>query len=235
MLMGHPVPGKRKSADIVAAFIEGAPKDAVGNVFYGVTDGNYAAWLRAKASGEPWFYCDNSYLDQARGTQFRVTRNALQHTGQGTTDGKRLEAIGVEVEPVRAEKGFALIVLQSDVYMRWVVEHAGDWPGWIARALRTEPAVKWRRWSSDKPSTSETLRADLLGARLLLTHSSAAAVLAVLAGVRVRVWPVSAAHCFNNAPVASDGERWRWASVLADNQFLLSEMRDGTAWRMLHG
>lgn len=233
MLTGHPVPGKRKSADLIAAFIAGAPKSAKGHVFYGVTETNVDAWRKVRASGEDWFYCDNSYLDAVRGQQFRVTKNALQHNGQGQTDGKRLAKIDVELEHYRANEGYVLVIPQSEGFMRLVVNSAGNWLEHQMMPLAQPFMV--RPWSPDKPKLASTLRRDLMGARLLLTYSSAAAVAAVLAGVRVVCSEDCAAHCFSGVKVSSDAERWRWAGVLADNQFSLDEFRNGTAWSYLHG
>jgi hypothetical protein len=238
MLIGFPVPGKKKSADLVAAFITGAPKDARGAVFYGVTEGNVAAWRAARAAtahGDDFYYIDNSYFDCVRSEQFRVTKNAIQHPGAGESDGKRFAKLALEVEHYRAPKGYVLVVPQSDVFMQLVVRAPFDWSAAIARQFAHEPAVKWRPWSSDKLAIQKTLRQDLEGAKLLVTHSSAAAVSAVLMGVRVSVSPMSCAHCFSDKEVSSDAKRWQWASVLADNQWTVDEFRDGTAWSMLNG
>lgn len=232
MLIGHPVPGKRKSSDIVQAFIAGAPNDAQGHVFYGVTEGNVDAWRKARASGQDWFYCDNSYFDPVRGTQFRVTKNRLQHDGQGVSDGKRLARIRVEIERWRANVGYALVIPQSDGFMRLVAGERGDWLYDVTHSGLGPFRV--RAWSSDKPKLASMLRHDLMGARLLVTYASAAAVTAVLAGVRVLCSKDCAAHCFSGGATPSDDERWRWAAVLADQQFSLEEFRDGTAWNAVN-
>jgi hypothetical protein len=76
-----------------------------------------------------------------------------------------------------------------------------------------------------------------VNAHALITWSSAAAVMAVLAGVPVVTMGPCAA-----APMAGDiadvenlpqPERESWAGVLADNQWTLDEMRAGKAWEAL--
>lgn len=231
----HPVPGKTKSKMLCEAFAAGAPRDAVGNVFYGVKAGNSAAWqqalFRAEKFGEPFFVIDNSYFDPTRGTQFRVTRNGLQHTGLGETDGTRFSAVGLPIVPWRNwyRGGHVLVVEQSEDHM---VRMVGE-PHWLRDnverlAERGLKPFKWRRWTADKPNAQMTLAEDLAGAQVVLTHTSAAAVMAVLAGVPACCSPKCAAFGMTNIP---DETRRRWAGVLADNQFTIDELKDGTAWK----
>jgi hypothetical protein len=234
MLTACPVPGKKKSAELVAAFIAGAPKDATGLVFYGVTEGNISQWRAALSGREDWYYIDNSYFDAVRGLQYRVTKNRIQHDGEGDTDGKRFARLGIPVGPARllAEDSYVLCVPQSEPFMRLVIEYRGDWIEDMKAGLRLQGPFRVRQWSSDKLAIQRTLPQDLEHARMVLTHSSAAAVSAVLAGVPVLVSPYSCA--FRQATVNDKTERRRWAGVLADNQFDLAELRNGHAWRTLH-
>ncbi len=238
----YALPGKQKSLDICTAFAEGCGGTLITDnhyrpgpaMFYGVSTKNEHIWRSVRANKDEFWYSDNSYFDAVRTKQFRVTKNRYQHDGQGTSDGKRFARLGIEVEHYRANEGYVLVVPQSDQFMHVVVGYEGEWLEHIAAKLPQEAAVKIRPWSSDKPGLQKTLRADLMGAKHLVTYSSAAAVQAVLAGVRVTCSENCAAYCFSGAMVASDAERWRWASVLADNQFDLAELADGTAWRMLN-
>lgn len=229
MLIGHPVPGKEKARVLVQAFIDGAPSNAEGAVFYGMVPSMQQAVQSAWSSGKPWYWIDNSYIDDARGQYFRVTKNRLQHDGSGDTDGKRLAALGVQIEPRRRGGDYALAIEQSEMFMRYVV--AQD--GWLSKALYGLGPVKIRPWSSDKPRLLTTFAADLRRANVLVTYSSAAAVEAVIAGVPVVVGKDSAAYCMNGS-LPSEDERARWAGVLADQQFTLAEMRSGYAWEVLN-
>lgn len=236
-LKARPVPGKMKSAMLCDAFIAGAPRDAEGSVFYGVKAGNFKAWQqalnRAEKFGVPFYTIDNSYFDPTRGTHFRVVRNGLQHTGLGETDGQRFDAIGLPLAPWRKweDGGHVLVIEQSEDHM---VRMVGE-PRWlrvnIARfAARGLGPFKWRHWTADKPKAQATLAADLAGAQIVLTHTSAAAVMAVLAGVPACCSPKCAAFGMTYIP---DENRRCWAGVLADNQFTIEELKDGTAWRKL--
>lgn len=230
-LTAHPVPGKNKSAALCAAFIAGAPKSATGHVFYGVKDTNASVWRRVLASGEDYYFIDNSYFDATRGDQFRVTHNALQfrNARRRYSDGKRWEALGLEIQPWEDRtRGYWLAIEQSDVFMK----HSVREPRWYFNTVRnlraTGEPVKVRPWNPDKTKVQKTLRADLEGARALVTHSSAAAITAALAGIPFVVSPESA--IYGMEPI----ERFQFMRVLADAQYTLDEMKSGFAWAMIH-
>lgn len=224
MLIPIPIPGKQKSFDICNAFIAGAPAHADGFVFYGVNETNLFQYRSAKAGGRDVYVIDNSAFDCVRGVQFRVTKNRYHHRGGGTTDGKRFAALGLKVaEPLLGERGdVTLAVEQSPSYMKCV---AND-PTWLGRMW--VPHTFTRAWNRDKKAAMSTLADDLKHARLTVTHSSAAAVESLLAGVPVLVSPMS--PCYG-VPME---DRLRLFGVLADNQFDMTEIRNGTAWKALN-
>lgn len=231
MLIGYPVPGKAKAKMLCDAFIAGAPRNAEGAVFYGVKQGNHADWLRVKAKGIPYWFIDNSYFDQTRGTQFRVTHNALQWHGHAASSGARWGRIASPILPWQEDRaGYILVCPQSEDHMRFTLGYQGDWLKDILGVYgRAGYDVRIRAWSADKPHLMRSLADDLAHASVLITHTSAAAVMATLAGIPVICDPQCAAHGIDPA-----GDRLWWARALADNQFTLDEMKDGTAWAMLH-
>jgi hypothetical protein len=226
-------PDKEKSRRVLEAFTAGCGGRMANTTaralepgaaaFYGVRAPWLHLWEQAKREGRDWYYLDNSYFDCARELQFRVTKNALQHTGRGVSDGKRFAALGIEIKPMR-EDGENVIVCPSSVeFMRAV---AGD-PGWLDRVTRNlrrqykSGCVIVRTKQEKRP-----LLVDLERARLLVTWASAAAVTALLQGVPVMCAPeCCATYAQDRAP---------WAAVLADNQWTLAEIRNGTAWRTLN-
>lgn len=237
-LKAWPVPGKVKAADICAAFVAGAPKTTTGHVFFGVKDSNAHAWKKVLASGEPYYFIDNSYFDSVRGgsaitsaDQFRVTCNAIQvqDARRRFSDGKRWAALGLEILPWQArEKGHWLLIEQSDIFMK----HSVREPRWYFNTLTnlraTGEAIRVRPWNPDKTKIQKTLAADLAGARAVVTHSSAAAITGALAGVPFVVSPESAIYGMEPQ------ERFQVMRVLADSQFTVDEMRSGFAWAMIH-
>lgn len=242
-----PVIGKKKSLDICLAFVHGCG-GKIGTTFrggqtffYGVDESNADAFDDAKASGEPWYYCDNSYFDSSRQQYFRITTNRLQHSGNGVSDGKRFAELGIEIAPWRSAGEHIVLCPQSDSFMRNLAGYPGDWTEDSMRALgeATRRPVIVRGWTPNKGVASSTLAADLEGAHALMTWSSAAAITAILAGVPAIVgsrdcaaWVMTeGASGIENLVTPPD--RLRWASVLADNQFTLDEMRNGFAWKQL--
>jgi hypothetical protein len=251
-LIACPVPGKRKSAELCQAFIDGAgaagrASDAA--VFYGVTDANRADWDAVRAAGRDWYYIDNSYFDVSRGSHFRVTRNRMQHNGRGHSNGNRFAALGVPIAPWQSAGRHLVLCPQSDEFMRlagfrgnWLEDTLALLHGVGKQGVVDRPIVS-RGWQSDKKALAATLADDLRDAWALVTWSSAAAVTAVLAGVPVFVgspdcaaWEMSGRGLFNSPERAfpSADERLLWASVLADNQWTVDEMRSGFAWNMLN-
>lgn len=229
-LIAIPVPGKAKSKMLCDAFITGAPKSATGTVLYGVKATNAEAYRAMRRAGGDFYAVDNSYFDQTRGTMFRVTKNAFQCTAQldDETDVTRFAATGAVIEPVVHRKGYVLIVEQSQDHMDYVAEDAGTFYA-LTKYLRAKRNTRTRAWRADKPTLMDTLAQDLGGADMVATHSSAAGVMAVLAGIPVQCSPFCVAY-----GIRPWDDRLRWAGVLADNQFTLDEMKDGTAWRKLN-
>lgn len=245
----YPVANKAKSADICAAFVagcggavaRGSPQLLPGPAFfYGIDSSNEHLWRECRADlGREFYYCDNSFFDKTRQTYFRVAKNRLQHPGTGISDGHRFRALGIEIKPWRASGDTVLVCPQSDHFMRCVVGYPGEWlPGVVAAAAEfSGKPVKVREWGRDKAKLARSLAADLESAAALVTWSSAAAVTAVLAGVPICVGADSAAgpmagplQDLNNLPRP---ERENWAGVLADAQWTIAEMADGTAWKVL--
>ncbi len=229
MILACPVRGKQKSVDLCNAFVQGAPKSATGFVFYGVNETNMADWLMAQKSGHPWYYIDGSYFDCVRGKQFRVTKNRIQVDAScgGPTDGKRFAKLGLSVKPHRPMRGYVLAVEQSPSFMRDIAKDPRWLTGLIIVAESIGHEVEIRPWARDKRKAQATLKADLQGARYVITHSSAAAVEALLEGVSVVTSLMSA--------VANiDEERKLFAmGVLADNQWTIGEIKSGEAWAWL--
>lgn len=228
-----PVVGKKKSADLCAAFAMRAPATAEGYVFFGVNETNYDVWRSVRRKGLPFYYIDNSYFDAARGEQYRVTRNAVQMPAdrirEARSDGARFAALGCEIKPwFDAREGHWLVVEQSPGFMKLVAEHA-TWLTQTVNEVKRSSAhpVKFRSWDPDKLKVQASLPADLVGARTVVTHSSAAAITGALAGVPFLVSPMSAIYSMQPF------ERLHFVQVLADNQWSIDELRAGNAWEAL--
>jgi hypothetical protein len=242
----YPVAGKRKSFEICLSFarscggqIAGAYRDGTA-FFYGVDASNLDLYQRARAAGD-YFYCDNSVFDSERQQRFRIARNRLQHNGLGQSDCRRFNALGIAIRDWATRGEHIVVCPQSDFFMRDVVGYDGNWLDYVrARlALVTDRPLRIRPWNRDKGALSATLKDDLAGAHALVTWSSAAAVTAVLEGIPVVVMsdecvarPMSGTLDQIEDLPRPDGRR-NWAGVLADNEWTLREIADGTAWGSL--
>lgn len=258
MVIAYPVANKQKSLDICRAFVAGCggvvthkaaylEKGDAPAFFYGVDASNVHIWEQVRREKRDFYYCDNSYFDATRQTYFRVTKNRIQHSGEGPSTGERFAALNIPVEVTRCEpNGHIVFCPQSDWFMRAIVDYSAEPGAWLRdaqahfRSFAPEHPQRARHWESDKAKLARSLPDDLVGAWALVTHSSAAAVTALLSGVPVFCATESAAY-----PMSStlgqvgkvvllmhweESSRRAWAGVLADNQWTLEEMRTGKCW-----
>lgn len=231
----YPQPGKQKALMVCHAFAAGV-RSAGGKAevcattphalldgdafFYGVRPFNAHLWAQCREKGRTFFYCDNAYFDSTRERYFRVTRNAIQHTGRGRSDGQRFAALNIPVKPMRRLGSVVVAAAQSAEFMATV----GD-PDWLPRRVSEFRAAGHQVLIRHK-GEARPLKQDLERARLLVTWSSAAAVTALLEGVPVEC---SAQCCAHDV-----AERKTWAGVLADQQWTLREMERGICWKALN-
>ncbi len=212
--------------------------------FYGVV-GIERMFHEARKRVERWYYVDNAYFDAARGTHFRVGVDAQQASGLETPDWPRAKALGLAVKPWTRNGRHVLVVMQSDHFLRHVGGFAGGGMEYQQQVLGelkkyTDRPMVVRHWLRDKTERARTLQQDLAGAWALVTHSSAAANEALLAGVPVFLTGPSAALPMGLSQLSAieyprrcEG-REAWAAALAGRQWTLDELREGTAWRTLH-
>ncbi|HYH39914.1 MAG TPA: hypothetical protein VD860_16960 [Azospirillum sp.] len=237
------------SATVCAAFAAGCGAPVVppypllpGDVaMYGCLRGLRPTLIQAQREGRRWLYLDNGYFRPGHyDGYYRVTRDALQHDGSGTATPHRWERLGLSIAPWRAGGGHVVVCPPSDIFAGLM---GFDARRWLANTLdtllrHTDRDVRIRE-KTKKPG--RPLAADLAGAWALVTHSSNAAVDALLAGVPVFCTNPCGAYRLGEPELKKiesprrpdDREQWAWN--LAANQWTLSEMADGTCWRMLNG
>lgn len=243
----YPQPGKEKSRVILDAFAAGcggclgaAPLDrARAAAFFGVVG---IETLFEEARKGDWFYGDNSFFDSGRGKFFRFARGAFQISTLQRPDHGRRRRLGIEVRPWRKTGEHVLVVEQSEHFLGLVGQKPATWLGAIVAMIesRTDRPIRVRRWTRDKAKAASTLGEDLKSAWALVTHASAAANEALIAGVPVFVAgqcaavPMASGSLWNiDEPALPDG-REDWAAGLAASMWTLEELRNGTAWRTLN-
>lgn len=221
-----------------------------GACFYGVTADTLELVRAAWRCGQPWWYVDHAYF--GRGEYYRVTRNALQHSGTGASDGRRLRRLSIEIQPWRSGGRHILVCPQSERWHEWLMD--GDTPqAWAERVtaeLRKHtdrPIVVRYKPQIGLPVPDAVVEAKrqldeaFEDCHAVVVHQSGVGIQAAIAGVPVfalGAGAVSPMACDDLAqieqPLRPDG-REAWAAVLADNQWTLAEMADGTMRRMLDG
>lgn len=231
----------RGCGGLVAAPVKVLDGDAF---FYGVAPSTLEIFKQVRTDlKRNWFYCDNSYFDCVRQKQFRITKNAMQICDPGYPDYNRLKNLGIKVEPWR-KSGRNVMIVESSPWHMELVGHT-TWTKDVIRCLRgyTERPIVVRKWERDKAKASSTFIDALKDTWAVVTHSSAAAITAALAGVPVFVpcahaaFPVSSgmlAH-IENPRYNHIVSREEWAAGLASNQWTLEEISNGTAWGVLNG
>ena len=246
----YPTPGKAKALMICDAFARGAsgavrdPRHGAqpgAAFFYGVVDATARIFNTVRDEGRDWYYADNAYFDRGRQAYFRVAKNAFQLSKIVPGDYKRLDRAGVKIKPWRTTGEHVVVCEQSAAFMR-LCGYEGDWTSEVLAQLKqvTSRPVRLRAWNRDKGKMMATLKADLVGAWALVTHMSASANEALLAGVPVFVTGPCAALPMSNTtwqhidnPVLYEG-REEWAAGLVANQWTLDEMKSGKCWRDLN-
>lgn len=252
-LYAYPQPGKDKSRRLLSAFAEGAGGElrepwhgisfiqdrSCASAFYG-TVGIESLFAAAREMND-WYYLDNAYFDRARERFFRISRNALQRAALAP-DFKRLKQLVIEISPWRRAGAHVLVVEQSEYFMREIARRPLEqWRGEVLETLRrhTDRPIRIRAWQRDKSKASSSLVQDLAGAWAVVTHASAAANEAVLAGIPVFLTGQSVALPMGlsqleqiESPRRPDGRR-EWAAQLAASQWTEEEMRSGVAWESL--
>lgn len=245
--------GHAHSLTVASAFASGSGLPLVGvdnglqpgGVFtYGNLRGLKPILDRAIAEGRDWYYADRGYFLATAGNDysgyFRVTRNAYQHDGRGDATPKRWEQLGKLLLPWKRDGDHVLVCPPSSGLASLRGFDADAWLQGVLAVLAgsTDREVRVRAKPGKTPP--EPLSQALAGAHAVVTHSSNAAVDAVVAGVPVFCTAPCAAHVMGSpdlrridTPSYPDREPWAWN--LAAAQWTLAEMRDGTCWRELNG
>jgi antitoxin (DNA-binding transcriptional repressor) of toxin-antitoxin stability system len=206
-----------------------------------------ADWQRAIMQSpvvEDWYEVDHGYWRRLE--YHRIQHRKLWCDGLGEPDYARLDRLGVEIQPARKSGRQVVIALQSpEFYARWTGLDLRHYTAKMVRqvraatgrpvVLRHKPMGRLRR----QPPLGEQLR----NTWLLVTHSSAAALDALAAGVPVIVTEKTfcaarLATTFDrieNPYRPSQDERRELFARIAGHQYTLDEMRSGEAWERLSG
>lgn len=245
MIVGVWNPKKRKAWKLLNAYVEvlggqvrlaselrGARSDHL--VFYGVDEVTRPAFEGVKHRRN-FTYIDNGYFGSKyhgnKDPLYRITRGATQHSGLGTSDGRRFRSLGIRIEPWRRSGDHVLIALQS---AWWFSRHHIDRAEWIIATTETVRQLTGRpvivRDKPDRLNPGAPVSDLLAGCWCVVTHSSNVAVDAIVRGIPAIVLGASAARPMAGHKLGhvieppTPGGREQWAGVLADNQWTRAEI-----------
>jgi len=249
--------GQGKNVKICQAFAQGCGAPIVppypllpGDVFmFGCLRGLLPTLRQAQREGRDWLYGDNGYFRPGRRISdkgfYRITRNAMQHDGSGDFPPNRWEALKMPPIAPWRKTGSHIVVCPPARLLAGILDFDAD--AWLADTLAklraaTDRQLRVRRkmsWKEVMANAGPTLAEDLLDCWALVTHSSNAAVEALLAGVPAFCTNRCAAYRMTlhdpeqieTPAMPEDREQWVWN--LAANQWNLEEMRNGICWREL--
>jgi hypothetical protein len=244
MIYAYANPAKSNSLSVCEAFCRGVgsgamlvtdlkPRDGEA-FFYGVQPPLLPAWNHVQANDLPYIYADNGYFKSRwqGGDYLRLTRNALQHTGLGQSDGKRARDLGVQLR-FRRRGGVPLVALQSEWWYKFNGTTLKDWLDETLSLMDKSGWPKPEVRSKDEAGTPVNWK----GTCAVVTHSSNMAVDAIVRGIPAVTSGVSPAAGINTLDDWPDlslpPDIQQWVGVLADNQWTLTEIKDGTAWKAL--
>lgn len=190
-----------------------------GVAMYGIQPEFFPLWLETRIQGREFYYIDNAYLTpgHAENKFVRITRNRLQCTGYGESDGERLKIH----EPIKIQPGREysladdkilpiLITCQSGW---WYVQHGTTLTAWLNAIVeelrlitdrpikvRLKPKAKYLQPPNTQlaidvvpPDAQIPFEKDLANCWAVVTHSSNTAVEAIIAGIPAFITGDSAA------------------------------------------
>lgn len=199
------------------------------------------AWLaariipRAHNERRPYFHFDNGYVLPARGGSvgtYRICYRGMSPVLLADAPAERAAALPMRLMPWRPSGTHVLLALPGADFGCAIGLDMAAWAATAEERIRshTDRPIVVRPRHAARP-----LAQDLPDAWALVTHSSNAAVDAVLAGIPVFVEPTSAAAPVGNLDLAdlerpAMPEREPWLRSLACQQFTLAEMQSGEAY-----
>lgn len=196
---------------------------------YGILRGCGEIIKECEWIGRDYYYVDHGYFRRGYyDGYFRIVKNGFQTRVWDTyAPAGRWEKLDIPIEPWK-KNGKTILVCPISAYL-------GDFLGidpqkWTAAVVR-EISLHTDRPIVVKPKNGKPLKEALEDAWCLVTHSSNAAVDALINGIPVVTLGRSAADdvswTFEEIEAPVWRERITWARALANSQFTLDEFRHG--------
>lgn len=193
---------------------------------------------QAIKEGRNWYYGDKAYF--GRNKYYRITKNAYQSDCKGRVDSKRWEKLKISVN--RWKTGSKILICQqSEAFYELHGHNRAQWVTNTINELRkyTDRPIEVRS-KVYGDSTEALFRQSLIDVHAVIVYSSVSGAQAAIHGTPCFATEKCASLAFGTSdlskienPVKPDN-RYEMACVLANNQWTLDEIRNGTAWRDLN-
>jgi hypothetical protein len=201
---------------------------------YGLARGLFDVWNIAKK--HTCIRIDHGYINPGHyDGYYAVTKDVIQHTGEGDYDAKRLDPIRPELKPMR--HGEHILLLPPS---RLLAPYIGlDVDDWIEtyKKIPTDRPIRVREKFNDRTGEGSTtpLEEDLKDCHAVVTFNSKVSIRACCEGISVFVSDPCCATRIAQPMFTIDNpdlniDREGWLRALSYNQFTLDEMRKGALW-----
>lgn len=205
-----------------------------------------------KENGLPFYYMDTGYTGgHEKVTKedlkpiHRIVYNDLQLNEIKERPSDRWKKFGHNISNRRTGGKYILLVPPSDKPCRYYNIDVNTWIPEVKKEIRkyTDRPIKVRlKKSRQYRRRVKPLYADLQDCYALVTYQSIAAIESILYGVPAFTLAPCAADPvadknlsqLDNPTVQDRDKIYKWAHHLAYGQFHVNELKDGTAWRILH-
>ena len=203
--------------------------------------GNPASWeflQQAIKEGRNWYYGDKAYF--GRNKYYRITRNAYQSNCKGKVDSRRWESLKIALNGWKTGSKI-LICQQSEAFYTLHGKNRAEWVKNTIDELRkyTDRPIEIRSKIYGNV-TEELFKQSLIDIHAVIVYSSVSGAQAAIHGVPCFATEKCASLAFGTSdlskienPIKPDN-RFEMACVMANNQWTLNEIRNGTAWRELN-
>ncbi len=214
--------------------------------FYGRERGTLDLVRQCVVDGSHWIMADNGYIGPGQyDGYYKISRDGFQCDGTGVPNEKRL----VDILAITGQKfvkkwrpltarGHILMCPPILGYERCHWFNSTQWHRQIVKQIVKLHKRKVRIRYKPGEKTSIVVRSlafDLQDCHAVITHDSNIAVEAIMAGIPVFITGTSPAQVFGNVDLVTidepktEGDRWEWLAILANNQWTLNEIGDGMA------
>jgi hypothetical protein len=202
------------------------------------TPDNYHFLNSALRCNRNFLYADHGYFH--RGRFFRLTFNDYQHSTLGASDGKRWKNLGIEIKSWKKNGTKILLAPQSDQFFRIHGTSQGQWIRETTDKLRSytdREIIVTRKVASN---AEDNFRASLDDVFAVVVFTSVAGLYATVEGVPCFATQDCASAKFGDMKLENVESptyvenRLEKLSVLADNQWTLEEISNGSAWKSIY-